>query len=41
MAYIAGQIAEAGNPELKKYVYRCRKTGYKTLINYFKIGVFI
>ena len=28
MAYIAGQIAEAVNPELEKYVYPGRETGY-------------
>jgi len=41
MTRIAGQIAEAGNPELEKYVYRGRDTGYKVQINYFIIGVFI
>jgi len=41
MAYIADQIAEAGNPELEKYVYRVKDSGYKMQINNFKIGVFI
>jgi hypothetical protein len=41
MAYTAGQTAEAGNPVIEKYAYRGRETGYQTLLNYFKIGVFI
>jgi hypothetical protein len=41
MAYIAGQIAEGGNPELEKYVYHGRETGYNMQLNYFKIGVFM
>ena len=41
MAYTAGQIAEAGKPELEKYLYRGRETGYKMQLNYFKTGVFI
>jgi hypothetical protein len=45
MAYIAGQIAEAGKPELEKYVYLGREIGreigYKMQQNCFKIGVFI